>query len=462
MLYDMIAMVKLNPQRRQYSLALLVNLFRIALDTCISSIALKMIGDSIVSGDAHVLWLGILWYVPVTIASVLIHYAMRRFLETMLVQFRCHLREQLTMTVLQGSHTEDDTDALYARLTQDTDAVANFCKSLYYAAAGLVGFAVSVGVGIMMSWQICTFLLGLGLLKIALHRWLVERMEKAAQGRIQAGAKMLSAILEAFRGCRSFRFLNRSAGVRYFEKEYSAYKEQYREESRDHVKVEMLDVLMNFSAVATLIVVGSLMILFGAGTLGTLMSFLSLQDTLANPLTFIGDFLREVKVQSISYKRYASVTGQARALSAAEPCEALDELHIDKLDFAYGDRSILRDLTLTIPAGTIQYVVGASGCGKTTLAKLMLGILQAQHGQVDYRCKKRSVTPRMAYVAQTPLLMQDTVERNICLSERIDRDRLQWAMTSAGLSDFLQVRADPRTMIIDPRTLSLGQSCFDI
>jgi len=57
-------------------------------------------------------------------------------------------------------------------------------------------------------------------------------------------------------------------------------------------------------------------------------------------------------------------------------------IEIDDLHFAYGDREILKGLKLSVPRGKLVAILGASGCGKTTLFKLIGGQLRPSAGQI--------------------------------------------------------------------------------
>src|SRR3954454_22110750 len=63
-----------------------------------------------------------------------------------------------------------------------------------------------------------------------------------------------------------------------------------------------------------------------------------------------------------------------------ESASALIELH--ELGVSFGRQSVLRDINLTIPRGQTLAIIGESGCGKTVLLKLMIGLLRATAGYV--------------------------------------------------------------------------------
>lgn len=57
-------------------------------------------------------------------------------------------------------------------------------------------------------------------------------------------------------------------------------------------------------------------------------------------------------------------------------------VHLQNVHFAYGDRTILRDISLSIPRGKVVAIMGGSGCGKTTLLRLIGGQERAAAGHV--------------------------------------------------------------------------------
>ena len=57
-------------------------------------------------------------------------------------------------------------------------------------------------------------------------------------------------------------------------------------------------------------------------------------------------------------------------------------VEIDNVDFAYGKRAILKGISLTVPKGRVVAIMGGSGCGKTTLLRLIGGQLKASGGRV--------------------------------------------------------------------------------
>ena len=93
---------------------------------------------------------------------------------------------------------------------------------------------------------------------------------------------------------------------------------------------------------------------------------------------------------------------------------------------------------LKIESGLVHGLVGPNGCGKTTLLKLIMGIVQLDSGSVDY--EGLSMTD-MTMMSQRPYLMHTSVYDNIVYplkirGEQIDRDEVEALMERVGLLDL--------------------------
>jgi NitT/TauT family transport system ATP-binding protein len=107
-------------------------------------------------------------------------------------------------------------------------------------------------------------------------------------------------------------------------------------------------------------------------------------------------------------------------------------------------------ITLAIPRGRATILVGQSGCGKTTVLKLIAGLLKAGQGNIRFDPRQ---PPGFAYVFQTPALMPwATVAENVALplilGGAADETRVQDALAAVGLIDKISAR---------PHELSGGQ-----
>ncbi len=185
-----------------------------------------------------------------------------------------------------------------------------------------------------------------------------------------------------------------------------------------------------------------------------------------------------------SFTRMQNQVHQARAASerifellatvnsVPEPA-APKMLHADKadiefqnLDFSYGDRLVLQNISFNVKAGQLVAFVGETGSGKTTLANLLLrfydptsGVIKI--GGVDIReVSTRDLRNQIAVVAQENILFNDTVRRNIELGRLgASNDDIIAAARFAKAYDFIMQRPDGFDTVVGEKgvTLSGGQ-----
>ena len=136
------------------------------------------------------------------------------------------------------------------------------------------------------------------------------------------------------------------------------------------------------------------------------------------------------------------------------------------VSFAFGSKEVLRDVSLTIPAGKVTTITGGSGAGKTTTADLVLGLYLPRDGEVLIDgvpmreldlLKWRHMT---GYVPQEVILFHDTIYSNVALGDpHFDRATVQQALEAAGAWEFISQLPDGLDSIVGERgtLLSGGQ-----
>jgi ATP-binding cassette subfamily B protein RaxB len=160
-------------------------------------------------------------------------------------------------------------------------------------------------------------------------------------------------------------------------------------------------------------------------TLGALFAVLAYQQTASGRLVMLVERLLSIRMLSVHLERLADIVyaePQANDHSGAPLADdeavsiTLENVHFR---FSPSEPEILRGVSLTIKAGEHVALTGASGCGKTTLMKLMLGILEPTEGAILYNGKpmadfglaqQRAIT---AAVLQDDALFYGTIKDNI-------------------------------------------------
>ena len=190
----------------------------------------------------------------------------------------------------------------------------------------------------------------------------------------------------------------------------------------------------------------------GTFTIGTMMAVAYIIGQMTSPIGSIVDFLCSLQYARISVDRLNELHDSADDMdSVSEHMSQVPQDHticFDHVWFSYSgaDRKhVLRDVCLTVPAGKVTAVVGSSGCGKTTLLKMILGFYKPQKGQILVGNVSLEDIDPSEWRATTGCVLQDgyifstDIMSNIALGEeQPDMRSVERAAKLANIDSFVQ------------------------
>jgi len=193
------------------------------------------------------------------------------------------------------------------------------------------------------------------------------------------------------------------------------------------IRGAMWPVLMLLGSTGTLVVVwfGGQMVLAHELSVGELAAFLAYLGQLLWPTMALGFLLSVVQRGRASYARVREILDAEESiveLADARECSGEGALSLRGLSFSYGDRDVLTDIDVEVPAGASLAIVGRVGSGKSTLAALMPRLLPVPDDSIFVdgidvnQLRLRSLRREVAYAAQDPFLFSTTVYGNIAFA----------------------------------------------
>lgn len=139
------------------------------------------------------------------------------------------------------------------------------------------------------------------------------------------------------------------------------------------------------------------------------------------------------------------------------------EVTFDHVEFAYGEKAVVRDVRLTVKAGQLVAFVGASGSGKTTLTNLLLRFYDPQKGAVriggvDIReVLTRDLRSQIAVVTQETILFNDTIRNNIAFGKPgASEAEIVEAAKHAHAHEFIIEKPEGYNTVIGEKGVSLS------
>lgn len=190
----------------------------------------------------------------------------------------------------------------------------------------------------------------------------------------------------------------------------------------------------------------------GTMTLGMMMSLTYIIGQVSAPIgEFIG-FAQSFQDAKISLERLNEIHSQDDEETGIEKKMAVlpagRDIEIKNLSFSYNgslNELALKNVSLFIPAHKVTAIVGESGCGKTTLIKLLQGFYEPTNGSIQVgEADFQSINPHTwraatGSVMQDSFIFSDTIEGNITFStEEVDRERMKRAARQACIDDFVE------------------------
>jgi ATP-binding cassette subfamily B protein RaxB len=222
-------------------------------------------------------------------------------------------------------------------------------------------------------------------------------LRSATEETLLRAAKQQTNFLETVRGVQSVKLFSRE-GLR-----QAIYENLLVDRMNADIKTQKIGI--SFQTANTLIFgieniiviyLGARLVLDGGFSIGMLFAFISYKLHFVQRAAELIDKLIELRMLNLHAERIADIaltpvdafaTSAVLGIAPAAPnttAQSLPKIEVRNLTFRYSplERPVLENLSFTIEAGEIVAIVGASGCGKTTLMKVMLGLLKPEKGEV--------------------------------------------------------------------------------
>ncbi|MFZ1075716.1 MAG: ABC transporter ATP-binding protein [Minisyncoccia bacterium] len=227
----------------------------------------------------------------------------------------------------------------------------------------------------------------------------------------------------------------------------------------------LLPVLFFITELATLtiLLLGGRYVIGGTLSLGNFAAFNSYLLILIFPIIMIGFMSNVIAQADASYKRIAQVLfAPDKPQGGTLVADLKGDVDVEQVSLVLGDKDILRDVSLSVPAGTRTAIIGPTAAGKTQLLNLLIGLLKPKEGVIKYDGKpideydKKSLHNQIGFVFQDSVIFNLTLRENIAFSNTVKDEDIQKAIETAELSDFIQNLPDGLDTVLSERGTSIS------
>ncbi len=181
-------------------------------------------------------------------------------------------------------------------------------------------------------------------------------------------------------------------------------------------------------------------------TVGTLLGMVQVSSNLANPLIMIFTNIPKIKsIQPIIEKLTVLSKYELNEVPKKQSATFNSVVSISNLSFAYEKQNrVLDKINLHIEKGKKYVIVGKSGCGKTTLVKLLAGYYTEYSGKILYdntdlnMMNENDIVQLSSIIHQNIYMFNESVYDNICLHEDYSKESIDKAVKASGLNDVIE------------------------
>ena len=417
--------------------------------------------------------------------------------QRMVIGLRRDLFDHLTGLSLRY-FSQQKAGWIIARLTSDVDAVSDvLSQGMPTLIANLVLLPAAVIALLIADWHLGLVVFAIVPFALALTRWFQRTSHVAlVETRNRIGV-VTAQIAESVSGMAVIQAFNRE---RRFQAQFDELNAANREQNVYTQKIfsiffpaiEFLGII----ATGAVLYTGSTLLGNHTITIGTLITALYLLQLVFQPLQELSDVYGQLQSGAAAMVKIAAILDEEPGIVEPDKPYVLPRiegnLEIDDVTFAYGREPVLHSIDITVPAGGCLALVGESGGGKSTLARLVGRFYDPDSGAVrvdgvDLRdVALRSYRRQLGVVLQDPFLFSGTIASNIrfgkpeatdaeveAAAAAVGVDRVA-ARVSDGLDHAVreggsglsagerQLISIARALLADPRILILDEATSNI
>jgi ATP-binding cassette subfamily B protein len=359
---------------------------------------------------------------------------------------------------------------IVSRINNDIGEIQRVAAEAALAWVGNILFlGGSVAVLIWLDWRL--FLIGLATLPAA--AWALVRYRRRVESRVQdlreRSADIGSFLIETLQGVRAVVTSNAQVReVTRFSRLNDAFIGSLMRLQRVHYLGGGLPTMLLGLGTAAVFVYGGWRVVQGTLSLGTLAAFMAYQARVVAPVQALMGLYGALATARVSWRRVAELLDTKPEIVERPEAAPLADVHglveFQNVSLSHGRGApVLEGISFRAEPGQIVAIAGASGSGKSTIADLLVRLLDPDSGTVrldghDLKSLRLTDVRRHVHIVdQEPVLFHTTIEENVRYANpQASGADCRSALEGAGLAGFVATLPDGVRTIVGDRGLALS------
>ena len=349
-------------------------------------------------------------------------------------------------------HESYTSGRIISRQTSDLDSIRELLDSGINQLVSGILYSLFTAIALfLLDWTSGLVLLGALVPLFILTRWFQVRSQKLFRQSRVASAKLIVQFVETMTGIRAVKAFRKE---RRNEKEFGGLVENYRDVNARVIQLfGVFDpglILIGNVTVAAVLLVGGFRVVDGQLAIGALLAAVLYARRFFDPMEDMAMFYNSYQSASAALEKISGVLEEKPTVPDPEkPVDlwsARGHVRFEDVRFAYNeDTVVLPDFTLDLPAGQTIALVGSTGAGKSTLAKLISRFYDPSAGRVtldgvDLRMlHPKDLRRAIVMVTQEAYLFSGSVADNIAIGKPdASREEIERAARAVGADEFIR------------------------
>ena len=250
---------------------------------------------------------------------------------------------------------------------------------------------ISFGLMAFYSWKLSLVSLGLTILTVIVTTAFIPILNQKIRGALVSFSENQGVLVEIFKGALTLKSISA------YDQFWEELQRRFRKVAKLGLRVNQIGIInstsSNFiSGIGGIIILwyGSTLVINNELSIGQLLAFNTMNSNFdqffSSLIDFFDNFLR-VKTATqrlnevIDYPSEEEIGDNKPTVTI----QAQDHIYLDKINFEHTGRvQLFNDFSVTIPGGKVTAVIGKSGCGKSTISKLLTGLYKVQSGNICF------------------------------------------------------------------------------
>lgn len=347
------------------------------------------------------------------------------------------LREELNTKICKlkyGFFLKNTASNIVNSFNKEIDTIkTNISYMLLRVMGNIISLSASITMIFLINWKIGLFILSTSALYvISIKEW-GKVISPLAEKSFYYNERIINVLLNTYKNAVVVKMNSALSYIsKHFKSEYTSfYSNEIKLETAYTANINMGMLIMSITTVV-LWCFGGIKCMENSLSIGSLIAIIGYQNMLTNPINFICDFSNSYQTTNKAIKNFESILACEEETSGnllISP--GIRNIKLKNVSFKYDSVLLLEDINLNLEKGDISGIIGESGIGKSTIAKLIVRLLNPDSGEICINdilidhINLSNLRKEIGYIMQDTLFFNDTILNNVFFDEHKDYNKLE-------------------------------------